>query len=162
MNFEIDISGEDLLSKDYVICIANKEGIIKGFKFNNNLVNILCARYGQGKYKYKKSKKDKSTFKVRLYCIIIYYLFKSLKLNDEIFLTICRDFSGREKEIKETLVFFLEKNLRLKLNDSIYFSKLNPESNAHKYAYLMRLDNKNKMSTYINISIEDIEQWLKK
>ena len=33
MNLEIDVSGEDLLSKDYTICIADNNGIIKGFKF---------------------------------------------------------------------------------------------------------------------------------
>ncbi len=34
MIFDIDVSGGDLLNKDYVICIANRDGIIKGFKFN--------------------------------------------------------------------------------------------------------------------------------
>jgi hypothetical protein len=33
--FEIDVSGEDLLQKDYTVCIANKDSIIKGFKFGD-------------------------------------------------------------------------------------------------------------------------------
>jgi hypothetical protein len=76
MIFEVDVSGGDLLSKDYVICVANKDGLIKGFKVNNELINILSSRFGKEFYKYKKSKKDKSTFKVRIYCIVIYHLFK--------------------------------------------------------------------------------------
>ena len=40
VEFEIDVSGEDLLSKNYVICIANRDGIIKGFKFKENLVIV--------------------------------------------------------------------------------------------------------------------------
>lgn len=67
MKFEIDVSGEDLLQKEYAICITNKGNIIKGFKFSENVINTLCSRYGQGKYKYKKSQKGKATFKVRLY-----------------------------------------------------------------------------------------------
>ena len=65
--FEIDVSGGDLLSKNYVICIANKDGIIKGFKFSDNIVSSLCARYGQRAYGYKKSKKGRSNFKICLY-----------------------------------------------------------------------------------------------
>lgn len=40
MEFEIDVSGEDLLSKDYTICVADNNNIIKGFKFSDELVNI--------------------------------------------------------------------------------------------------------------------------
>jgi hypothetical protein len=162
MNFEIDISGEDVLKKDYTICITDNNRIIKGFKFNNDLVNILSSRYGQGIYKkYSKSQKGKATFKIRLYCIVIHYLIKSLKTK-EISLTLCRDFQGREEDIKKNLKFLIGKILDLKLDDRIYFDKLSPSSNAHKYAYLMRQDIKNKMSTYINISLEDLEKWLKK
>jgi hypothetical protein len=161
MKFEVDVSGEDLLEKDYTICVADNNGIIKGFKFSNELVNILSSKYGQGIYKkYIKSQKGKATFKIRLYCIVIYYLIKSLNVKD-ISLTLCRDFQGREAGIKGNLKFFIEKILNLKL-DGIYFDKLSPNSNAHKYAYLMRQDTKNKMSTYIGISLADLERWLKK
>jgi hypothetical protein len=150
------------LGKDYTICIANNNGIIKGFKFDNDMINILSSRYGQKIYKkYPKSQKGKATFKIRLYCIVIYYLIKTLKIKD-ISLTLCRDFQGREEDIKKSLKFFIEEVLALKLADRIYFDKLSPNSNAHKYAYLMRQDTKNKMSTYLKISIEDIEKWLKK
>lgn len=162
MEFEIDISGGDLLSKDYTICIANKDGIIKGFKFDEKLVKDLSSRYGQGFYRYKKSQREKALFKVRLYCIAIYYIFKSLKLSKEISLNLCRDFEGRENDIKKTLKFFLEEKLYLKLEDRINFIKLDKDSNAHKYAFLMRHDNKNKMNTYIKISLKEFEEWLKK
>jgi hypothetical protein len=163
MNFEIDVSGEDLLSKNYVICIANKDGIIKGFKFSEKLVKVLSSKYGQGFYRYQKSKKGKSLFKVRLYSIVIYYLFKSLKKGD-LSLDICRDFTGKENEndIRKTLKFFLEDKLDYQIDDRIYFTKLNNDSNAHIYSFLMRHDKKNKMDTYVKITLEDFEKWLKK
>ncbi len=161
MEFEIDISGEDLLSKNYTICIADRNGLIKGFKFNEGFIKILSSRYGQGLYKYVKSQKGKALLKVRIYSIIIYYLFKSIKINEEISLNICRDFQGRETDIKENLRFFLSKLLSLNIN-KIYFMKLDENSNAHHYAYLMRKDNKNKMKTYVKIKLEEIEKFLKK
>ena len=162
MEFEIDISGNDLLSKNYTICIANKDRLIKVFKFDDKLVKSLCSRYGQGIYKYSKSKKGKALFKIRLYCIVIFYLFKSLNLKEEISVNLCRDFSGRENDIKETLKYFLGTELKINLNERIYFGKLSQESNAHRYSFLMRHDNKNQMKTYIKLSLEDIEKWLLK
>ena len=162
MNFEIDVSGEDLLKKSYTICIANKDSIIKGFKFDENMVSILSSKHGQRLYKYPKSQKGKATFKIRIYSVIIYYLFKSLNLKEELNLTLCRDFEGRENDIRRNLKFFLEEKLGLKLNGRIYFSRLEKNSTAHQYAYLMRRDIKNKMQTYVKISLEDIEKWLKK
>lgn len=71
MEFDIDVSGMDILSKDYTICIASKDGnLIKGFKFNKNLIMVLSSRYSRGLYKYKKSTKGNITFKIR----INYYL----------------------------------------------------------------------------------------
>jgi hypothetical protein len=161
-NFEVDVSGEDLLNKDYTICIADKNNLIKGFKFQDNLVKDLSLKYSQGHYKYNKSKKGKSDFKIRLYCIAIYYLFKSLKLSGEISLNVCRDFIGREDDIRKSLIYFLEEKLEFILNDRVYFDKLPKDSNAHKYSFLMREDKKDKMNTYINISLKDFEIWLKK
>ena len=162
MELEVDVSGEDLLSKDYTVCIASKDEIIRGFKFNEELINILSSRYGQGFYKYPKSKNGKALFKVRVYSVVIYYLVKSLKISGDISLNLCRDFYGREEEIKKNLLFFIEKILGLSIRDKIYFRKLEKDSNAHKYAYLMRHDNKNKLDTYITISLEEIEKWIKK
>ena len=161
MEFEIDVSGNDLLSKDYTICIANRDSIIKGFKLNEKILGTLVSRFGKGLYKYNKSKKGKANFKIRLYCIIVYYLFDSLDFRGDLTLNICRDFSGREAEIKKSLSYFLEDISKFKIRDRIYFIKLNDNSNAHKYSYLMRHDIKNKMDTYVNINIEDLEKWLK-
>jgi len=82
--FDIDVSGNDLLSKGYTVCIANKDGIIKGFKFNDKLVKDLSSRYGQRFYKYKKSKKSKSTFKIRLYSIVLIICLNLLKLKKKL------------------------------------------------------------------------------
>ncbi|MFH1001961.1 MAG: hypothetical protein V1759_01765 [bacterium] len=149
------------MSKNYTICVANKDGLIKGFKFNEKLIKDLSSRYGQGMYRYKKSKKEKASFKLRLYSIVIYYLFKSIKIKKDVSLKICRDFQGRENDIKENLKFFLGKRIGLKL-ESIYFTKLDKGSSADKYSFLMREDTKNKMNTYIKIELKDFEQWLKK
>lgn len=158
--FEIDVSGQDLLNKDYVICIANKDGIIRGFKFDEDMVKVICSRFGQGLYKYKKSKNGKSLLKIRIYSIVIYFLFKSLNLKGDISLIICRDFEGRENDIKENLKFFLEAILGLKIEDRIRFDKLDKYSNANRYAYLMRKDKKDQMNTYIKLTLNEIEKWL--
>ncbi len=145
MNLDIDVSGGDLLSKNYTICIANKDSIIKGFKINEEFIKVIISGYKQGKYKYPLSKKGKSSLKVRIYCVIIFYLIKSLNLKKEISLNICRDFTGRENDIRKNLKHFLEKELNLDLKDRIYFERLTKDSNAHKYSFLMRHDTKNQM-----------------
>lgn len=159
ITFEVDVSGEDLLSKDYAICIADKNSNIKGFKFSEKLVKDLCSRYEQGFYRYKKSKKGKADFKIRLYSVVVYYLFKSLKIFEEVSLNLCRDFDRKENDIRENLRTLFRKNA-LKFKE-IYFVKLNEDSNAHKYAFLMRHDKKNQLPNYINIKLDDFEKWLK-
>ena len=161
MKFEVDVSGEDILNKDYKICVANEDSIIKGFKLNDELVSVLSSRFGQGKYKYKKSQKGKATFKVRIYCVIIHYLLKAISL-ENLSLFLCRDFNGREKEIRETLISLQSKIGADNKIREINFGKLSNDSNAHKYSYLMRKDVKNKMNTYVKISIDDIEGYLRK
>ncbi|GEM_PF-1059322 len=164
MEFDIDVSGEDLLSKDYTICIAS-EKIIRGYKITTNFINIINSKFGQGIYKYDKSQKGKANLKVRIYCLALYYLFKSIypKIKDKkIILNICRDFSSKENQIKLNIQSLLVKNLKLNLDiDDLNFSRLDPKSNAHRYSYLMRMDFKNQFKeNYVNIRIEDIEKYL--
>ncbi len=163
MNFEIDVSGEDIFNDNYTIVVAekNNESRLKGFKFSRELIQILRARHGQGKYRYPTSKQGKSLFRVRLYCIIIFHLFRNFNLgnNTEINLDICRDFQGREKDINSNLKFLLEKVLKLKINSKRYVKM--EDSIADKYAYLMRKDSKNLINGYINLDIEEIEKYLK-
>jgi hypothetical protein len=75
-------------------------------------------------------------------------------------LTLCRDFTGREQDIKSNLDYFLGQILKIEFN--IRFSKLDEDSNAHKYAYLMRKDTNKKLRTYVSISLSEIEAFLKK
>lgn len=160
MEFDIDVSGEDIFNDSYTIVVANNKGIIRGFKFAREMIRIIKSRYGEGTYKYRISKQGKSFLRVRLYCVIIHYLLKSLSLPKETILTlnICRDFQGHEKDITSNLKYFLGNLLGLKLN--IYYIKLSDESNADKYAYLMRKDEQNLMKGYVQISLEDIERYL--
>ena len=83
MRFEIDISGSDIFDPDYVICISSKElfngrRIIKGFKIDEELIKTLIKKWKGNKYRYyyDQYEQTRGTFKVRIYCIIIYYLFK--------------------------------------------------------------------------------------
>ncbi|MFH0701066.1 MAG: hypothetical protein V2A62_01370 [Candidatus Woesearchaeota archaeon] len=161
MEFDIDVSGEDIFTKGYTVCIANRDGIIKGYKIPSSIVEVINSRFGQGLYKYNKSQKGKSTLKIRIYTIIIYYLLRSISNINSISLNICRDFNGRERDIENNLYFLLEKVLNLKI-ERVVFVKLDSDSNAHQYAYLMRRDTKNQMKTYVNISLNDIERFLKK
>jgi hypothetical protein len=40
------------------------------------------------------------------------------------------------------------------------FCRLDKDSNAHKYSYLMRKDTNNQLSNYVNIPLEDIEKFI--
>jgi hypothetical protein len=87
MEFDIDVSGEDILSIGYTVCIANKDSIIKGYKMSHNMLDIISSRYNQNIYnKYKKSSTGRSLLKIRIYCIIIHHLcllFLELRLQPE-------------------------------------------------------------------------------
>lgn len=160
MEFEIDVSGTDIFEKDYTVCVANKDGIIKGFKMTPEFISVINSKFGQNLYRYPKSKNGRVLLRVRLYSILIYFLFKSIKINESITLVICRDFNGRETEIKSNLIYLFGL-IGLKI-ERIVFCKLDKGSIADKYAYLMRKDTKNKLKTYVHISIEDVEKYLKK
>jgi hypothetical protein len=160
MEFEVDVSGEDILNPHYTICIANKDGLIKGFKMTEAIINILSSRYGQKLYRYSTSNSGKVRLKIRIYCVIIYHLFRSIKPRN-INLRLCKDFDGKDQEIRDNLDYFLKDLLKIQIG-TYMFEKLDKDSNAHKYAYLMRKDNKNKLGTYVDISAEEIDTFLRK
>jgi len=165
MKFEIDVAGYDLFGdSNFTICIASDDGsIIKGFKFNKELISSLILNWKLDKYRYPYNlvETKRGILKARIYSIIIYYLFKSVPKQDFISLTICRDFKGRENEIKQNLKFFLDEKLELKTGKPL-FQKLLKSSFAHIYASMMRRDKKNLLGSYINISLEEIEKYLLK
>ena len=163
MKFEIDVSGYDLFNDTYVICIASEDReIIKGFKFDKNLINTLISNWKANKYRYEYNQYEtkRGIFKVRIYSITIYYLFKSIEKPEFLSLTICRDFKGRTNEITQSLQYFLE-ILKIKTGKPL-FQRLPNLSHAHIYANLMRRDNKNQLKTYVEINLEDIEKFLTK
>ena len=162
MEFDIDVSGEDILSKNYTIVIADKNYFIRGYKFDEKTIQLLKSRHGEGRYRYGFSKQQKAFLRVRIYCIIIYYLFNDIlsKIkNINITLNICRDFEGHEKDITSFLFFLLGDKLGLKIE--LRYLKLSNDSNADKYAHLMRKDKKNLIKGYVKISFESIEKFLK-
>lgn len=168
MKFEIDVSGDDLFNPKYTICIASKneidgKGIIKGVRIDEEIKKTLIKRWKENKYRYyyNKNEKKRGLFKVRIYCIIIYYLFKSLNIKEKISLTICRDFPGRESTISQNLKFLLGKIGEIKIGVPL-FQKLPHSSLAHWYAMMMSKDSENRLDTYVNITLEDIEKFLKK
>ena len=164
MKFEIDVSGYDLFNDTYVICLASDDGeIIKGFKFTKELIDRLIFNWKENKYRYEYNKFEtkRGIFKVRIYSVIIYYLFKYLERPDFLSLTICRDFKGRTNEITQSLRYFLETLLKIKMGKPL-FQRLSNSSHAHVYANMMRRDTKNQLKTYIEIKLEDIEKFLRK
>ena len=168
MKFEIDVSGSDLFKPRYSICIASKEKIngktiIKGWRIDEQIKKTLIENWKENKYRYPYDEKEKKRglFKVRIYCIIIYYIFKSLSITDKISLTICRDFPGRERVIDQNLKYLLEEVGGMEIGKPLY-QKLPPSSQAHWYARMMSTDGENRLDTYINITLEDIERFLKK
>ena len=163
MKFEIDVAGYDMFrDKDFTICIAKDDGsLIKGFKFSRELINSLILNWKSNKYKYdyNKAETKRGILKVRIYSIILYYLFKSIQKPNFTSLTICRDFKGRENEIKQSLKFFLEKEIGIKMGKPL-FQKLSKSSYAHIYASMMRRDKRNLLNSYVNINLKDIEKYL--
>ena len=161
MKFEIDVSGDDIFHENYVVCIAGEEDIIKGFKFKKELIETIISNWQGKKYGYEKSDRGRGFFKVKLYCVIIYYLFKSIKIKNRILLTICKDFHGHQNDINNTLRYLLEKRLGMQIGSPRH-QKLPNSSNAHRYAKLMYNDKLNKLPTYVDISLVDIEKFLKR
>jgi hypothetical protein len=164
MKCEIDVSGQDLFDENYVICVAEKDKkekpIIKGFKFTKEISEKLKENWKKGKYKYPYQNRKKGLFKVRIYSIILFYIFKEINLKEPLSLTICRDFKGHENDIESNLNFFLKENLGINLGKPMH-QKLPPKSKAHWYAYLMSKDSENLLNTYVNINLENIEKYLK-
>ncbi len=159
MEFEIDVSGEDILNPNYTICVANRDGLIRGFKMTTEMVQVINARHDQGLYRYKKSRSGKATLKVRLYCAIISEIFRTLRLGESVSLTVCRDFDGKEQDIKIQLAQLLKDRQGLTV-ESVTFAKLDAHSGAHTYAYLMRKDTKNKLPTYATVTLNTLENYL--
>ena len=166
MIFEIDVSGPDILEKDYTIVIAEKNNasLLAGYKFSENIIQRIMKNFWQNCYRYNRSKKGKSNLRLRLYCIAIYYIFRELKKrikNQTISLEVCRDFAGKEDQIKQNLEHFLGKLLGLDIQ--IVFLKLPSDSVADTYAYLFRKYYRNQFSKYlVSIGLEDFELFLKK
>ncbi len=168
MRFEIDVSGDDMFNPNYTICIASKDkivgkSIIKGFRIPEEIKQILIERWKQNKYRYYYDvlEKQRGLFKVRIYCIIIYYLFKSLDINEKVSLTICKDFFGRKRTINQNLKFLLEEKGGMIIGKPLH-QKLHPSSLAHWYAGMMARDGENRLDTYVDITLEDIERFLRK
>lgn len=163
MKFEVDVSGYDLFNDTYVVCIARDDGeIVKGFKFDRALIDCIIDHWKANKYRYEYNRFEtkRGILKARIYSIVLYYLFKSVIKPDFLSLILCRDFKGRDNEIIQNLNYFFEL-LKIKAGKPI-FQKLPFASHAHIYANLMRRDTKNLLSTYVKISLEDIEKFLKK
>ena len=165
MDFEIDVSGSDLLSKNYTIVVAEKrnDSLLMGYKFDEKIIKVISSKWGKGEYKYSKSKKGKANLKIRLYCIAIFYIFKALTKkikSKKIHLDVCRDFQGREGDIKHSLNHLLSE---LGFTPEINFLTLGKDSIADRYAFLLRKDSKNKFSEYlVKLKLKDFEYFLKK
>jgi len=142
--------------------VANDEGTVKGCKLRRELIGSIQENWGKGLYRYRPTIGQRGILKARIYCAVIYYIFKNIDgKHKEVDLVVCRDFAGHENNIKQNLRHFLEK-LDGRIIKSIKFDKLPTSSSAHGYAYLMAKDKHNLLPTYVNINLEEIEKFLKK
>ena len=147
---------------------TNKDPIIFGYKFDESTVKVLRERHIAGAYKYGFSKNQKSLFKIRLYSIVLFRIVQHIQekhknlFDKGVYLTLCRDFDGNENNIRSNLTHFLTDILKLEIK-SLKFDRLDINSNADRYAYLMRNDKKNLMKQYyVQITKEDFEKLLRK
>ncbi len=162
MHIEVDVSGADLFHENYTICVSNGEGFIRGYKFTGEFINKLKENYKNKKYTRLPKNIKLGKFKVKIYLIVLRYLFGDLfsKISENEFtLTFCRDFPYHENSILRSIEHQLERVHNKKLNN-IKCSKLPNFSDAHHYAKMMYNDKYNYLSCYCNISLKDIEKLL--
>lgn len=166
MDFEIDVSGSDIFAHGYTIVVAEAGNgrRMLAHKFADAVVQVLRARHGQGEYRYPNSKRGKSDLKIRLYCVAIYYLFKELKRRHKFKdanLDVCRDFSGNEADIKQSLQHLLGSRLGLRIN--VNFVKLPKGSIADKYSSAIRRDKSNRLKKFcLELGVSEFEAFLVK
>lgn len=166
LEIQIDVSGDDVLERGYCIVAAKSDfKSYFGFKFDEKLVRALKNNYETGKYHYGRSKTGKIYFKIRVYCIVVSILVKSImKENNakEAGLYICRDFDGHKEDI--------ELNLKSLLRDvkiaRLMYDTLPKESAADILAYLLNKSKRIKGKRFdrkriIIISLADIEKHIK-
>ena len=163
MKFEIDMSGCDIFENGTiygsVICISDYNGMIRGFQLNQGLVDNLKANWQKGRYFCKHSKRGLGFFKAMVYSAIICGLFESIENPITIDIEICRDFCWHENNIEQRLRKLLKKKLGILVN-SIKSHTLPKGCDVDNYALLMFRDKYNLLSTYVNLSLEDIEKFL--
>ena len=130
MKFEIDVAGYGMFrDRDFTICVAKDDGsVVKGFKFSKALVDSLISDWKDGKFKYiyDTGESKRGRLKARIYCIIVYCLFKSIEKQDFISLTLCRDFKGRENEISQSIKYLLVEQLGFKIGVPQFRKSLPP------------------------------------
>ncbi|MEK6913708.1 MAG: hypothetical protein AABW47_03500 [Nanoarchaeota archaeon] len=157
MKLQIDLSGCDIFMENSVLGLSDCKGLIKGFQINKNIINGLQTNWEAGKYFCKYSKRGLGFFKAMVYSSIICCLLESIHVK-EVELEICRDLRFHENNIKQRLSKLLRKKLAIKIN-SITF-KCMKGTDVDNYAYLMFKDNYNLLSTYVNLSLQEIERFL--
>ncbi len=163
MKFEIDMSGCDIFESrcahGSVIGISNYGGLIRGFQLNKELVVSLKVNWQKGKYFCKCSKRGLGFFKAMVYSAIICGLFESIKDLTNVDIEICRDFRWHENNIEQRLKKLLRKKLGIQVNSINTHTLLNG-CDVDNYVYLMFKDKYNLLSTYVNLSLADIEKFL--
>lgn len=163
MKFEIDMSGCDIFENGTaygsVIGISDYNGMIRGFQLNQELVDNLKVNWNKGKYFCKPSLRGLGFFKAMVYSAIICGLFESIENPRSIDIEVCRDFRWHENNIEQRLKKLLKKKLGIIVN-SIKSHTLPNGCDVDNYVYLMFRDKYNLLSTYVNLSLEDIEKFL--
>lgn len=163
MHLEIDVSGHDIFSENYAICLSAGDGRVKGFKFDGELIRELKKNWKNGKYdKYPYQQQNQGAFKTRIYCVIGKLLLGELfnGFNDKVVgVHFCGDFPGHEDTIKASLNHCIT-HIHKKQTSKVHCARLPSGSDAHRYAKMMHQDIYRHLGIYVNISLGQIEPYL--
>ncbi|MDA3836263.1 MAG: hypothetical protein PF542_01435 [Nanoarchaeota archaeon] len=112
MRIEIDVSGQDLFHKDYSICVVDKRGCVKSFRFKEEVIDKIKSHWKNREYTIPSYAKP-ARFKFKLYSIVVQILLGNLleeEESKEISIHFCRDFPSYEKQTENFLIQEMKKH----------------------------------------------------
>ncbi|MFT4343351.1 MAG: hypothetical protein ACMXYE_01240 [Candidatus Woesearchaeota archaeon] len=99
-NYKIDVTGDDILSKNAGIVIVYNNKFVYGFKFNSHLQNTIRNNFQKNLYCFS----NKKILKPRIYCAVVTLILKKIQIDHytdptSFQLNICNDFDGHSNDI---------------------------------------------------------------
>lgn len=158
---DIDVSGKDILNRNFSICIVLNDKYKYGYRFEHNTQEVLKFGYKSGKYRLKVVRGSKN-LKVRLYSAVVSLLLNELclrvKVNKNYEIFLCNDLDGYFNAIRQ----FLRDNTTFKdVIDYIYLTRHPKDSVIQKTVKALSKGIKDDI-ILPNIKITDIENLISK